>query len=77
MITLTPTMKIVLLNIAKGKGTDDHFPSYTGKLAGIRRQAHYGGLTRTLQGLRRRGLIDVDCELTPSGQRTVARLNGE
>lgn len=68
---LTKSMKAVLADIADGKPLDARFPRYTGVGAGQRRQAHYGGLVRTLQGLRRRGLIDRENGITEVGREAL------
>lgn len=71
MNRLTANMWNALDDIAKGRDLDERFPRYTGRLAGVRRQAHYGGLSRTLQGLRDRGLIDHEFALTAKAWRLL------
>lgn len=36
--------------------------------AGCNNRSEYGGLTKVLMGLRQRGLIDINNELTPHGE---------
>lgn len=67
---ISPAMRRVLRNLRNGDTPATGIPVYTGRLAGYRTMAHYGGLTRTLQALRRRGLIentDDGWKLTESG----------
>ncbi len=79
---LSPSMRRVLTNLRDGKTpATGAIPRYFGRSAGRRTAAHYGGLTKTLQSLRQRGLIEeleTDKEyvwrLTEAGREACKKL---